>query len=110
VAGLSCQQGATLLFAPQYGTVFSIEPPLPSDRWLTTVQSGSDVPGLLAIAWVMHGGSKVLLIRSAILSSDGAKVSSQIDRTRPPNSPTNCATRTPGSATLPMAGPAVAVH
>ena len=100
VPAISCQQGAAAPFDPQYGTVESIVPPLPFDVWLMTVQSGSVVPVLLATVPGMQGGTSAALIRLAICPSEGAKLVSQIDSTRPlvPNSLTRSVMRMAGSA------------
>src|SRR5262245_38706010 len=67
-----------------------------------TVQSGSVVPGFIAIWPGMQGGCSVALISAAIWSSDGPKSASQIDIARPlaPNCSTNSWTRMLGSAKL----------
>src|SRR5262249_37025160 len=102
IPAFSDQHGAMLPFEAQAGTVASMKPPVPFDVWLMTVQSGSCVPGLFATWPLMQGGCSEALMSCAILSSDGAKLLSQIDSTRPfePNSFTNWETRTPGSAKL----------
>ena len=81
--GVSTQQGAALPFDPQDGTAESTKPPRPFEVWLTTVQSGSCVPGLLATGWVMHGGCSVSLMSFAMRSSDGPKSAAQIGSRTP---------------------------
>ena len=85
-----------------------MKPPGPFEVWLTTVQSGSCVPGFIATVCVMQGGCSCALISIAMRSSDGPKLSAQIGNTRPlaPNWFTNSTMRTDGSAKL----PSLAVH
>ena len=72
---VSDQQGAPPPFKAHDDTIESLKLPVPFEVWLTTVQSGSWVPTLLATVPVSQGGCSEALISSPIRCSDGAKLS-----------------------------------
>ena len=108
---MSDQQGGALFWfgALHHGTVESTVLPLTvSVLWLTTAQSGSVEPGLVATLPTTQGGCSEALIRSPMRIREPAKLWSQIESARPlaPNCCTSCWTRIAGSAKL----LSVAVH
>src|SRR5262245_21550594 len=75
----SCQHGPTLFVAVHGIRMLSDTAPVLLREWLTTEQSGSLVPGFLAMVPWMQGGWIVMPISSAMRISAGANESAQID-------------------------------
>src|SRR6478735_12302777 len=108
VASVSrCQQGFTLPFSAQAGTIESVVLPVPLSRRCSVTTQSYWVPGafgsLSPKTPVTHFGPSTRPISSAMSIMAGRKLVSQIDWSTPlrPNAFTHSPTRTPGSAKLP---------